>query len=109
MEQRVRVTLHGPALAVLCLAEWMHQHEPEPIDGMPITVRSGGSVEVITETAELWFEFPSCVVYGMIADPPPETATLQRIARDHSEHKFGQQRTATYLLRLELPERGETK
>ena len=99
MDQRVRVTLRGPALAVLCLTEWLHLQGPETPEGDAVTLASDGTVDIYSETAEIWVDLPLPVIYDIIAEGAYETATLRRIAPERPT----QPHSATYLLRLELP------
>jgi hypothetical protein len=64
---------------------------------------SGGSVELHTETAELWVELPARQVYDIIADSAPDVASLRRIAPEHRPSGECSTHVVTYLLRLELP------
>lgn len=98
----VRVTIRGPALAALCLFEWLQLQAPEPSeDAHSSDVVHGGSLELLTETAELWVELPIPLVYHLIADAPADTATLRRIAPEH--RSVTGKSHVTYLMRLELP------
>ena len=103
MERSVRVTIAGPALAALCLSEWLQLQGPESTDGIPVTLPSGGTVEFPAETAEFWLELPSSLVYSIIASPAPETASVRRIAPEQVTPAAQPTHVATYLLRMEMP------
>jgi hypothetical protein len=97
------VTIRGPALAALCLFEWLQLQAPEPSeDADSSDVVQGGSLELLTEMAELWVELPLPLLYQLIADSPSETATLRRIATEHRS-AYNKPHVATYVLRLEMP------
>jgi hypothetical protein len=98
----VRMTLRGPAPAVLILTEWLHQQAPHhPPDDPPFTLTEN-SVDLTSETAAIGMELPCDLVYRLVSDPPPATGRLIRVAGADQPEGAGGRHVATYLLRLEL-------
>lgn len=101
----VRVTLHGPALAVLVLTEWLYQHTPpHPPDDPPITITEN-LVDISSETANIGMDLPCDLIYRLVSDSPPETGRLIRVAGTEMLADEDSRYVATYLLRLELRRR----
>lgn len=100
----VRMTLHGPALAVLVLTEWLYQQAPpHPPDDPPFTLTEN-LVDIATETATIGMHLPCDLIYRLVSDPPPTMGRLVRVAGTEvpADEGEGERYVATYLLRLEV-------
>ena len=78
-EFRERAFLEAPAglgsVAVLCLTEWLHLQGPETPEGDTVTLASDGTVDIYSETAEIWVDLPLPVIYDIIAEGRPISKT----------------------------------
>lgn len=63
---KLRITLQGPDRMVLLFAEWLQCQGILPPGGEPLEVESGGSVEMLSRTAELWVELPGYLVQNTL-------------------------------------------
>ncbi len=62
----LRITLNGPARTVLLFAEWLQCQGIAVPEGEPREVQSGGTVEMLSQTAELWVELPGYLVQNTV-------------------------------------------
>ena len=95
--ETVRVTIKGPVLATLILANWFE------LQGAPRAQATEehevvGTVDLFTETTECWLDLPRELVYDIAAEPGVRGGILHHLAppsaRSNGTHP------PTYLLRL---------
>jgi hypothetical protein len=80
----LRITLQGPDRMVLLFAEWLQCQGIASSAGEPLEVPSGGSVEMISQTAELWVELPGYLVQNTVDkaaayDLPPDPDATEEL------------------------------
>lgn len=97
----LEVTVRGRALSALVFAEWLRLQGAPLRKGLPAVEIGEGGFDIYHETAELAITLPCEVVYALVHEPPPRSATLRRLG---PEEPLGGAHVATYLLRLELGE-----
>ena len=96
-EQHVRVTISGPVLAALILTGWLElQGAPQAQAADKAEV--GGTIELLSETAEYWLDLPCSLVYDIAAAPDVRRGMIEHFgppnARSNGVH------IPTYLLRF---------
>lgn len=97
VEQHVRVTISGPVLATLILAGWL-ELQGAPQARATNELGAGGTMALISETAEYWLELPCSLVYDIAAAPGVRLGALARLLPPNASSNGA--RVASYLLQL---------
>ena len=95
--ETVRVTIKGPVLATLILANWF-ELQGAPRAQATEDHETVGTMDLFTETIECWLDLPRELVYDIAAEPGVHHGTLERLAPPNARNNGAH--VPTYLLRL---------